>query len=263
MRSKTSRWGSPGVSLRAHWNPRAVIGWKPEGQCQTEANRCWAAGLENRRGAMNQGTWRLQKPEKPGECSLWSLWGNQPCLQLGFSRGTQCLDLTSRTTRINWCHHPCLWGVSTLHARSGPSQAQTGEGAGPLKEHGWSSEKRSMFHAQSFARVSRHHGCHFFFTLLIFFKTEVQLSGKKRQTQQLELSGSSLTKYTGVLGRLLHPGSCFSPEVGAMSAWVQLGWYLPAAGSPDVSAANIGGPAFPRGWGLRPGFRRIVRETRV
>lgn len=103
----------------------------------------------------------------------------------------------------------------------------------------------------------------FFFTLLFFFKTEVQLSGKKRQTQQLELSGSSLTKYTGVLGRLLHPGSCFSPEVGAMSAWVQLGWYLPAAGSPDVSAANIGGPAFPRGWGLRPGFRRIVRETRV
>lgn len=109
VRSETSRWGSPGVSLRAHWNPRAVIGW-----------RCWAAGLENGRGAMNQGTWCLQKPEKPGERSLWSLRGNQPCLQLGFSRGTRCLDLTSRTMRINWCHHPCLWGVCTLHARSGP-----------------------------------------------------------------------------------------------------------------------------------------------
>ena len=110
VRSDTSRWGSPGIALRAHWDPRAVIGWKPEGQRQTEADSCWAAGLENGRGATNQGTWHLQKPEKPGERSLWSLRGNQPCLQLGFSPGTRCLDLTSRTVRINRCHHPCLWG---------------------------------------------------------------------------------------------------------------------------------------------------------
>lgn len=103
----------------------------------------------------------------------------------------------------------------------------------------------------------------FLFYSPFFFLTEVQLSGKKRQAQQLELSGSSLTKHSCVLGRLLHPGSRFSPEVGAMSAWVQLGWHLPAAGSPDVSAANIGGPAFPGGWGLGAEFRWIVRETRV
>lgn len=42
-------------------------------------------------------------------------------------------------------------------------------GARPLKEHRWSSKKRSMFHSQYFARVSRHHGCHFFFTLSFFF----------------------------------------------------------------------------------------------
>ena len=101
------------------------------------------------------------------------------------------------------------------------------------------------------------------FLLSLLFLTEVQLSGKKRQAQQLELSGSSLTKHSCVLSQLLHPGSCFSPDVEAMSAWVQLGLHLPAAGSPDVSAANIRGPAFPGGWGLGAGFRWIVWETRV
>lgn len=133
--------------------------------------------------------------------------------------------------RINRCHHPCLWGVGTLHARSGSSQTQTEEGAGPLKEHGWSSEKRSVFHSQSFARVSRHHGCHFFFTLpFFFFLTKVQLSGKKRQTQQLELSGSSLTKHTctwpaAVPRVLLLSGSGGDVSLGAIrlapaSCWV-------------------------------------------